>query len=307
MHLPHLRLLTTAVTLAAFGLSALISSAAPASATARPTGTHEPDPLVHVMPMRAAPPATPGAPLPPITYHGGPIMTGDVHVYAIWYGLWSKHTFRRALLTDFLGHLPSPYFEINRTYPNAAGKTVTGVTFAGQAVDPGSVGRVNLTDVQIRQVVESTIAAGRLPRDTRGIYLIITSPEVTKLGFLTQYCGWHTYTVVRRTSIKYAFIGDPSGPDLRLCAPQSTSPNGDAAGDAMASVIAHEVSEAVTDPTLRGWFDATGAENADRCAWNYGTPHRVAGALTNVRLGQRNYYIQANWLNRGRGGCAMSG
>ena len=37
---------------------------------------------------------------------------------------------------------------------------------------------------------------------------------------------------------------------------------------AMVSVIAHEAAEAVSDPNLNAWFDSTGQENADKCAWD---------------------------------------
>lgn len=41
--------------------------------------------------------------------------------------------------------------------------------------------------------------------------------------------------------------------------------------DAMVSVIAHELTETVTDPTLTAWWDRnTGYENADKCVYNYG-------------------------------------
>ena len=36
--------------------------------------------------------------------------------------------------------------------------------------------------------------------------------------------------------------------------------------DAMLSVYAHELVEAVSDPLLNAWFDNTGYENADKCA-----------------------------------------
>jgi hypothetical protein len=48
------------------------------------------------------------------------------------------------------------------------------------------------------------------------------------------------------------------------------SPNGNPGVDGMVSLIAHEISEAVTDPDSTAWFDARHAENADKCAWSYG-------------------------------------
>ena len=39
----------------------------------------------------------------------------------------------------------------------------------------------------------------------------------------------------------------------------------------MASIIAHELEEAATDPDLNAWYDRRGDENADKCAWTFGT------------------------------------
>lgn len=38
------------------------------------------------------------------------------------------------------------------------------------------------------------------------------------------------------------------------------------------STIAHELTKTATDPLLNGWFSANnGQENADKCAWTYGS------------------------------------
>jgi len=87
---------------------------------------------------------------------------------------------------------------------------------------------------------------------------------------------------------------------------QSTGPNGDAQADAMASVLAHELEEAATDPELSAWWDSTGAENADKCAWTFGTTYTAGGAQANMTIGPRNFLIQRNWVNAGGGYCATS-
>ena len=75
----------------------------------------------------------------------------------------------------------------------------------------------------------------------------------------------------------------------------------------MASIIAHELEEAVTDPNLNAWFDRRGQENADKCAWTFGTTYTVAnGGVANVKLGTRDYLIQQNWVNGSNQRCALS-
>ena len=105
--------------------------------------------------------------------------------------------------------------------------------------------------------------------------MVLTAPGVNETsGFLTQYCGWHTYGTYGSTNIKYAFIGDAAGPRLGNCAQQTgKSPNGDPGVDAMVSVMSHELEESASDPLLNAWYDSSGNENADKCAWTFGTTY----------------------------------
>ena len=134
---------------------------------------------------------------------------------------------------------------------------------------------------------------------------MVTSSDVQKMGFLSQYCGWHSNATVAGSSIKFGFIGDPTGPNRRNCSPQDTSPNGDLGADAMVSTIAHELDESVTDPTMNGWRTAMGEENADRCAWLYGSTYKAAGAMANMKLGARQYLVQENWVNSAKPHCGL--
>jgi hypothetical protein len=87
----------------------------------------------------------------------------------------------------------------------------------------------------------------------------------------------------------------------------SVSPNGLPGPDAMASVIAHELEEAATDPDLNAWYDRRGYENADKCAWTFGTTYTTAnGSKANMKLGGLDFLIQRNWVNASGGYCALS-
>ena len=115
---------------------------------------------------------------------------------------------------------------------------------------------------------------------------MLTSADVNATsGFCTQYCGWHTHATISGKDIKYAFVGDASR-CLSACAAQSTSPNGNPGADAMVSIVAHELEEATTDPDLNAWYDNRGYENADKCAWTFGTTFSVTnGSKANMYLG----------------------
>jgi hypothetical protein len=145
-----------------------------------------------------------------------------------------------------------------------------------------------------------------VPRDSHGVYLVLTTSAVTKVGFLTEYCGWHSYAHIGGSLLKFAFIGDPTGPRLGGCGLRSGTPNGDPGADSMVSTIVHELSETVTDPTFRGWRTDRGEENADRCAFVYGATRRTAKGTANVRLGSRDYLVQTNWVNSTNPHCGLT-
>src|SRR5437763_698471 len=98
--------------------------------------------------------------------------------------------------------------------------------------------------------------------------------------------------------LRYSFVGNANR-CLNACAAQTTSPNSNAGVDGMISVMAHELEEATTDPAPRsGWADSGGAENADKCAWTFGSRQFTApnGSIYNQTLSgggvTRNYLIQ---------------
>lgn len=246
-----------------------------------------------------------------INYHNGPVMLGEVHVYYVWYGNWAGNT-ATTILTDLASSLGgSPYWNINTTYRNGAGAFVSNsLRYVAATTDDYSQGTA-LSDAQVRAVVTSAITSGRLPSDANGVYLVLTSQDVTATsGFCTSYCGWHTHATVNGVDIKYGFVGNAAR-CISSCAAQSNGPNGNAGADGMASIIAHELEEAVTDPDLNAWYDSTGRENADKCAWTFGALSTASnGARYNMTLGARRFLIQQNWVNgpsgRSNGYCARA-
>jgi len=244
-----------------------------------------------------------------IDYHGGAVLTSGVNAYYIWYGNWSTNT-ATSILTDLISNIGgSPYFNINTTYYGVVNSSKipvrNSVTYLGGAIDSYSQGRA-LSDSGVQAIVANAISKGVVPKDTNGIYFVLTSADVTETsGFCTKYCGWHTHGTIGNADIKYAFIGNPDQCPS-ACEDQSVGPNGNPGADGMASIIAHELEEAVTDPDLNAWYDRRGQENADKCAWTFGNTFPTAnGALANVQLGSRYFLIQQNWVNAGSGGCAL--
>ncbi|MGB8129546.1 MAG: hypothetical protein WCG81_07115 [Candidatus Angelobacter sp.] len=259
-----------------------------------------------------------------IEYHGGPVMQGPHNVYFIWYGNFSGNS-ALTILPDLInGFGGSRYFNTNTTYGDTTGDIANTATMAGAFFDNFSQGKA-LTDVTFSNVINLALNSGKLPVDANAIYFVLTSPDVTLTfppapdgspqGFCTAFCGFHTHGLFGPTDIKVAFVGDPATQCPRgkpgattTCSPQILSPNGNEGADAMASIMAHELNETVTDPDENAWFhiDGTG-EVGDLCSFNFGTkfPALNQGAFANVVLSGRQFLIQQNWLNSGGGGCAM--
>jgi hypothetical protein len=235
--------------------------------------------------------------LTPITNHGGPVMQGTIHVYIIWYGNWNQANGSdtpagQQLVRTFLGNIGNTsYFNINKTYTGVTGA----VTLVKEISDSGSQG-TRLSDAKVQSVVSSALSTGKLPYDYSGVYFVLTSSNVSESsGFCTRYCGWHTYATLAGTNIKYSFVGNANR-CLNGCAAQTISPNGNAGVDGMISVIAHELEEAASDPQLNAWYDSSGAENADKCAWTFGSAQTVlpSGAYYNMTIGGLNFLVQRN-------------
>src|SRR6266404_5579912 len=241
-----------------------------------------------------------------IDYNGGAILLGTTRVYYIWYGTWDASSV--SILGNLASHIGgSQYFNINTGYFDGTGTSVSNsVSFAGSATDNYSQGH-SLNDNSMWLVVTNALSHGSLPIDSNGVYFVLTSGDVQVSGFGSSFCGWHTQQTYNNTKIQYAFVGNPDPAQMSGCAQQTVSPNANPGADAMANIIAHELEESVTDPAQDAWYDSSGNEVADKCAWTFGSTYTAAGnSKANMSFGGKDYLIQLNWVNAGGGYCALS-
>ncbi len=249
-----------------------------------------------------------------IDYHGGPVMPGSVNLYFIWYGNFVKGAAAsdsgetQTLLTTLFGPGGlggSTWARINSTYAGASQAVTGDFALADSAYDYYSRGK-NLTDDTVAWVVANAIGTHALPNDSNAVYFVLSSSDVDETsGLCTKYCGWHSHTSLSGEDIKIAFVGNPDRCPS-ACEPQPASPNGSSGADAMASTVAHQVADAITDPDLNAWYDTGGNESADKCAWKWGplTGNLGQGAY-NITVAGHNWLIQMNWENSGAGGCSQ--
>jgi len=248
-----------------------------------------------------------------INYHGGPVMTGGTTLHYIWYGDWSYNPAAATILNNLASSLGgSPYFNINTTYYDGSNTKVSNAVNGGSTYNytvGGSGYSTALSDTDVQNIVQQAIqASGETAPNPNDVYVVLTSKDVNETsGFCTQYCGWHTHAKILGIDTKFAFVGDAARCPSACSAQTASSPNNNIGADAMASVIAHETDEMVTDPNLNAWYDHRGYENADKCAWKFGTVSTATnGSYYNMILGGMDYLIQQNWENANGGNCVLS-
>ncbi len=68
--------------------------------------------------------------------------------------------------------------------------------------------------------------------------------------------------------------------------------------DSEINVTSHENIEAITDPLGNAWYDPSGNEIGDKCAWNFGSPlGGTPGAEYNEPISSGKYWLQQEWSN----------
>ncbi len=268
------------------------------------------EPVIHgtkiYKPGTAAPPAT------LIYYGGGPVMSGSTNVYVIYYGKWTTKS--KGIVNGYLSSLGGSHpYKVNTTYWDTTGAHVQNVVNYNAATnsitDNYSLGK-SLTDANVQTLISNAIAGGKLPNDqTNGVYFVLTSADVTEtapgLGqFCVQYCGYHSpsTSIATGETIKYSFVGSPAqcptGCDGNIAIyGDTTTPNGDVAGDGTISIMFHELSETVSDPNVTlsngAWGDLVTGESGDMCNFVFGTT-KVApnGSHFNEFINNKRYLVQ---------------
>jgi len=265
-----------------------------------------------------------------IAYNGGPIMddANGVNVYFIWYGDWSKDQLAQKVLVNLITHIGgSPYFNINTTYyslepgPNINNpikdRVVNAVHYMGNTTDNYSQG-TSPSDQQVFLAVANAITSGALPVDKNGVYFLLTSADVNAQGYSENFCAWHGNTgagpqSIDGTDIKVSWVGNAAALYAYNCIwNYQTTLSGSMGADGMASLIAHELEESVTDPDGTSWINLGNGffgENADMCLAVFPGSYHSGSASDpqppDMKFGGIPYLIQENWVNAKGGLCAI--
>ena len=271
---------------------------------------------------------------PPLLYNGGPVMatTGSITVTPIYWGP-SGYGFPSAyqsVLNTFLANVaadsgkPTNVFSPLAQWTSGSGRGhytfATGAAVADTTPfpatgactpDAGAIYPDNsgftacVTDPQVQAEIASVIQAHGMPTDLNHIYPLFLPKNVESCfgslnasqgGQCTKnaYCAYHSWEGNTSAPLVDALIpyAIPVG-----CTTTVQSPNGNADADIVTSPLSHELNEAASDPLLNAWYDSSGYENGDECAYIFGATSGTSGAQYNQTINGAHYFLQEEFSN----------
>jgi hypothetical protein len=224
-------------------------------------------------------------------YHGGKVLT-TVHTFAIFRGSsWATYTGDKITGMDswYAGFVGSNYAATVDEWTQASGAHANSTpgSHVGHYVDTRSeTSHGGRTSTVAAEVCSALANAGvTIDPNGNGYYPLYSDRPRGGRGF----CAYHSATTCNGIPIQFAFFfnldGDPG------CDPQSTV-SGESQGlAALANVSGHELAESMSDPATPGaWYDSSGQENGDKCAWTFGAPFVTFS-------NQSQWKIQGEWSN----------
>jgi len=256
-----------------FSISTLIACAS------APTDEYsEEDPSV--LPFKGARPSRPAA--GNLIDHGGKILPVS-HTYAIWWG--DQAAFpsdaQDGLTSLFNGLSGSSILSVHNQYMRGGSSSTLFHTNWTDTSAPPRHGP-NVSTI-VGEACSVLLQNGELP-DSTGVYFVYTS-NFPKGG---NYCAWHSHGTCNGVDIQVAYMPNTAG--VSGCDPGNQyNCNAYSQGTrSLANVTSHELFEAITDPDLDAWYDSSGSEGADKCAWKFSSC---------VTLTNGSWQLQQAWSN----------
>ena len=267
-----------------------------------------------------------------LSYHGGPVMHTN-QTYAIYWGPNAgSNTFSAnyaSTINGFLtnvgavsGATTNVYFS-DTQYTDGSGPISYSSHFAGSVTDTSAyptsgcsdtvaATNVCLSDAQIQAEVQriATLNGWNPSADNQSMFFVFTAKNVGSC-FDASHCAFSYYCAYHgdftgTNGVHYIYANQPYTNTAPSSCGTGQAPN-DADADSTINVTSHEHNEAITDPDGNAWFDRKGAENGDKCAWNFGTAlGGASGAKYNQVINGAHYYLQQEWSNA-RSGCVLTG
>jgi hypothetical protein len=205
-----------------------------------------------------------------LLYNGGPIQSSPKTYVVYWGSSWNSSSGdpdgMRNYYNSFLSKVGgsnwngtvTQYYQTNPTLytGNIAGN------FGGSYVDTSSTPPSRPTQSQM--AAEAKKAAAHFGNYSVNAQYIVAMPHgISPSGFKTQYCAYHATASTSNGTISWTNM--PYIPDAGSgCGAKSVTGS---VLDGVSIVGGHEMAESETDPHVNAWYDSSGEEIGDKCAW----------------------------------------
>ena len=201
---------------------------------------------------------------PNLIKHAGNAMQ-STHIYAIYWGASFPIANYASAVNTFLTNIgSSTYNLVTKQYmPTSAANAMSFMSsFTDSTTPPSSAPTTSSILAEVYKVV---VTNGKQAIDPQGLYMVFTNNLPKSAG----YCAWHGAGSVNKSATFTIAYQPYLGGTVGCAASNLTNYVGktNPAVDAVVNVATHEIYETVTDPLLNAWYDSTGAEIGDKCAW----------------------------------------
>ena len=258
-----------------------------------------------------------------LRYHNGPVEHTN-RVYAI-YWVPSGYTVASgysSVINQFFtdvaadsGKTSNVYYTETQYY-DGSGHVQYSSSFGGSYTDTSplpasgctdSDTSVCLSDAQLQAEIQKDITAAGWTAGPSTEFFLFTAKGIGSCSgsscAFTDYCAYHSWIGSGSSVILYANM--PYADTVSSACDVGQHPNGNDA-DATINVTSHEHNETITDEQGNAWYDLTGYEDGDKCAWTFGTLSGTSGAQYNQTINGHHYFLQEEYSNSRRG-CVQTG
>ena len=244
---------------------------------------------VSIFPMggpAGIPPSTPAG-TSNLIDHGGPVLPAS-HTYLIFWGTqskWPSDAFT-GLPTLFAGFNASPWLSIAGQYMRGASVSSS---YVSTLTDTSAPPTRSPSTVTIVNEVTKVLGAHKIAASPSAVYLVYTSNFPKQNSF----CAWHSHGTSSGVDIAVAYMPNTTG--VAGCDPGNLyNANSYSQGTrSLANVSSHEFMESITDKDINAWYDSSGSEIGDKCAWMFSAPVPLSNGS--------KWQLQEEWSNAMKG------
>jgi hypothetical protein len=224
----------------------------------------------------------------PLISHGGPVQSAR-RVYMDFWGWTLGPGGEQPYLERFLSAADGTSWLATLSQ---YGGGWSGDLLAGTWSDPAPV-PTSPSDGQIQ--AEAQAAASHFGTgNSVNVQIVVATPTGHSTpGFGNSFCAYHG-AVAADPNITYTDL--PYMTDAGSACGEDSVNGSSGLLEGVSIVEGHELAEAITDPLLNAWYDASGNEIGDKCAWT---------GLANLTTTGGSFAVQPLWSNAANG-CVLS-